>query len=136
MSKHTKFYPLISSCSLNSTALIYSAPIDLRFYDGMAIQAKWTGTPIGNFFVDSSVNYAQGTQPFESSTGDWVPSSTSVFQALGSSGLASYPNMVFQSANYLDLKQVAYPWARLRYVPSTGASTGVLNVWVAGKNLS
>lgn len=136
VSKSIKFYPLIASCSMNSTALIYSAPIDLRSYDEMALQAKWTGTPTGNFFLDASINYGQGTQPFDASSGDWVPSSTSIFQALGTSALVNYPPFVLQNTNNPDLRQIAYPWARLRYVPTTGATSGVLNVWIAAKRLS
>lgn len=135
-SKNIKFYPLIASCSLNSTALIYSAPIDLREYDDLAIQAKWRGTPVGNFFLDTSINFGQGSQPMESSTGDWVPSSTAIFQAQGSSAVVNYPAIAFQSSNYLDFKQMAYPWARMRFVPSSGATTGVLDVWIAAKRLS
>ncbi len=129
--KHIKFYPLIASCSLNSTALIYSNPIDTRNYDSFGIQARWTGAPVGNFFLDSSVNFAQGSSPFQSSTGDWVPSSTSIFQALGTSGLIAYPPVNLLSGT----SQIQYPWYRMRYVPSSAATTGVLDVWVSAKEL-
>lgn len=134
--KSVKFYPLIASCSLNSTALIYSAPIDMRFSDDMVIQARWSGTPIGNFFLDGSLNYGQGSQPFEASTGDWIPSTTAIFQATGSSGLTSYPPLTMLTSTLAqDLRLVSFPWYRMRYVPSSGASTGVLDVWVGAKQV-
>lgn len=140
-SKHIKFYPLVASCSLNSTALIYSAPIDMRNYDDFGIQAKWTGTPTGNFFLDASANYNSGLQPQLPTTavpnqvGDWVPSTTAIFQAQGSSGIQQYPTVPTPGVTMIDMKQLCYPWYRVRFVPSSASTSGVLDVWVSAKQI-
>lgn len=132
VTKSIKFYPLIASCSLNSTAIIYSKPIDTREFDSFGIQAKWTGAPVGNFFLDSSINYAQGSGPaYESSTGDWTPSSTAIFSAAGTSGLTLYPPVALTGGT----SSLQYPWYRLRYIHASSASTGVLDVWVSAKQV-
>lgn len=131
--KSVKVTNIIASSTLSSTSLIYSAPIDARYMDNIGIQMKWTGTPSGLIFLDTSANYVQDVtgQSTGYSTGnpsgnaDWVPSSTPIASPAGTSGIVS-----------VLVNQNAYPWLKLRYLPSsTVPSSGVLDVWVAQKQL-
>lgn len=121
-------YPLIASCAINSTALIYSRPVNLINLDNVAFQFKWTGTPRGNFFIDRSVDHQEDMLGNIITQGNWYAiGSTSVAQALASSGLFQTDGTPYQ--------QTPYPWMRVRYEPSTGATTGVLNVWATAKQI-
>lgn len=116
---------LIQNTTLSSTSVIYSTPLYIQNTDNIAVQFNWSGTPSGSFFVDASVDFIRDPYGNVTNLGNWnILSSTSVGQALSSSGLLLYT-----------INQSPYPYIRTRYVPSSASSSGVLNVWVGAKQL-
>ncbi len=134
----------VTSPNMSSTALLVSKPIDMANWDDVAIFAKWApGTPTGSFFLEASPNYNEDiyNTPLTSTTADWVTvapitstqnvynifttsTSTALFQAAGSTGWGM-----------VEMRQTPQEFMRMRYVPSSASSSGVLNVWVNAKQL-
>jgi hypothetical protein len=81
-----------------------------------AIEAIWTGAPVGNFSVDGSIDNVQSS----SDVVNWYPTNTEVDPPAGSS-----------SSTLINLSGIGFRWIRLSYIASSG--TGSLNVIVFGK---
>lgn len=80
--------------------------------DNVAYQLVYTGSPVGTFLVEASIN---GT--------DWsaLTFSTAITTSSAPSG------------SLININQIPYRQLRLRYVPTSG--TGSLTVWFEGKRL-
>lgn len=111
MSGRKNFAPAFKVVTDGDMALQVITEIStINWLDNMGYQVIWSGTPVGEFFVDATIN---GT--------DW--------EALdfGSSMVAAGVAGSF----LINMNQLPYLSIRLRYEPTS--SDGVLNAWVMGK---
>lgn len=104
---------------------ITSAVTSIEFLDNIGVQLEWTGTAVGSFQVQVSIDYNQDNFGNVLNAGTWVPinfpAPVSSVDIPTSSG----------SPIYLDLNQLSAPWIRIVYNGVSG--TGTLNAWIAGK---
>jgi hypothetical protein len=105
-----KPYPTLSNGDM--TGNLTSAETDVSTIDNIGIQANFTGSPVGTFQIQGSVdsinwvNLAFSTPPAATGTGD---------------------NFLF------NIKQFPYPKIRVKYTATSGS--GVLNTYITGKRL-
>jgi len=121
----TQQYQNIVSQSMTGTATITSAVTDIRFKDSVSIQLQWTGTPVGTFYIEGSVDHFPVAMQSNGipNAGTWIPIALSIpLTATGS-----------ESQALLDLNQLSFPYIRVRYVNTSG--TGTLNGFIFGKSL-
>ena len=96
----------------NMTTQVVSRVTDVSTVDNIGIQITFTGSPVGDFFIEGSVNNTT-----------WIPLEFTVA-----------PVAVGVGDDFLfNIKQFPYPKIRIRYTPTSG--TGVLNAWVFAKRL-
>ena len=98
-------YPVVTNGDMSQT--ITSSTTNIRFQDHIWYQMKWTGAPVGTFYIDGSDDGA-----------DCVLGILSL--DLGSVCPAS-----------MEITPTAAHFVRLRFVPSSGS--GTLQVRVSGK---
>lgn len=107
-------YHLINGGVMTGTATVTSATVNVWNLDNIAIQVGWTGTPTGTIAINCSIDNIN----FDSLTFD-----PALAQPSGSAD------------NYLiSLNQLPYPYLQVQYV--NASSTGVLNVWIFGKDVN
>lgn len=113
---------IITNGTMTGTATVLGPSAAVSVYgfgiqnlDNVGIRLAWTGTPIGTFSVECSVNAV-----------DWdaLTFNPALTQPAGGSG----------SSYLINLNQVPYPYVRLKYVNTSG--TGTLNAWISGKDLN
>lgn len=109
---------IVTNCAMTGAATCTSTIVDVRGFDNIGLQANWTGTPTGTFYVDVSEDY----NPNTGNAGLWNTLAVTLTAPAGSASHA-----------YLDAIQTAAAYIRVRYVNS--ASTGVLNVYLGSKAL-
>lgn len=109
-----------------STASITSAVTAIEFLDNIGIQINFTGSPVGTFAVQISMDYDQDQNGNVISAGNWI---TMPVQQ-GSTSYTAIPTSL-GSPIYLDLNQLSAPWIRLVYTRTSG--TGTLNAFIAAK---
>lgn len=112
---------LINAVSMGAT--ITSAAQRVVTQDNIGIQLIWTGTPVGTFSVQVSVDHQQPPQDDYTIAGTWtnLPLSA-VITASGSGDNA-----------YVDLNQLSAPYYRIVYTRTSG--TGTLNAYVTQKGV-
>lgn len=98
-------YLAITAGDMSLTSLT-SSIIDASYLDNICLQMAWTGSPIGTFSVQGSLDKTNWTQ---FATGDCTAGSPSLF----------------------DLNQLSFPYVRVVY--TKGSGTGTLNVLAGGK---
>lgn len=104
-------YVSLSNGDMTMNPLV-SQTTDVRYLDNIAVQLSWTGTPTGAFYVDGSLD--QKT---------WNPISVS-----------PSPTATGAADTWLmNLSELAFPFIRIRYVPSSGS--GSLTVTISGKEV-
>lgn len=104
-----------------SQATVTSSVTNIQGLDNIGIQLNFTGSPVGTFSIQVSMDYAQDNYGNVTDAGNWV-------------GLTLSPNPAAEgSANqiYIDLNQLSSPWIRVKYTKTSG--TGTLNAFIAGK---
>lgn len=100
-----KLYTLFSAGDMSGN--LTSASIDIEFLDNVSVQAAWTGSPVGTFNVQGSVDQIS-----------WSTLTTNpVITAAGSPD-----NGLF------DLNQLSFPFVRLIYTATSGTGTLVAKV--------
>lgn len=107
-----------------STASITSLASKIEFMDNIGVQLSWTGSPVGNFQIQVSVNHNQDINGNVITAGTWVP--------LLFSGVANIASSV-GSPIYIDLNQMSAPWIRVVYTKSSGS--GTLTGHICGKEV-
>lgn len=107
-------YQLIASGAMTGTATITSSTYPVVNLDNMGLQVIWTGTPTGTLTVNCSVDGVTFTA---------LTFSPALTQPTGSAG-----NIL------IDLNQLPFPFLNVAYVNASG--TGVLNVWLFGKDVN
>lgn len=99
---------------MSGTATISSGVFQGNNLDNFGLQVSWTGTPTGTLTVNCSVDNVN----FDALTFD-----PAITQPTGS------------AARYLiNLNQIPFPYLKVQYVNSSGS--GILNVWLSGKDLN
>lgn len=99
---------------------IVSEPTNVQYIDRITVQLIYTGTPVGSFYVETSLNY---TPPITGAVDNATWSALRLSPAPVASGTAD--------DILIDITQTATPWLRIRYVSTSG--TGTLNSYVSGK---
>ena len=107
-----------------SQASITSSPIGLATIRDCGLQLKWSGGT-GTLTIEVSNNAVQRhpTDAFASvNTGDWVTLTLdrAITQPAGSA-----------SGDVIDLSEIPFRWARVKYTRSAGS--GTLEGWASGK---
>lgn len=116
-----KQFQLITNGDM-STASLTSPVTNIEFMDNIGVQLEWSGSPVGNFQVQVSIDYNQDYQGNVLNAGNWVP--------LQLNGSQNVPTSV-GSPILLDLNQLSPPWIRVVYTRTSGS--GTLQAWIAGK---
>lgn len=102
---------------------VTSSVTNIQFLDNIAYQVNFTGTPVGTFSVEVSVDHAQDSQGNVTVTGTWNALTLSPTPAAsGAAGSA-----------YIDLNQLSAAYVRIKYTRTSG--TGTLNGYITGKML-
>ena len=94
------------------TVSVTSLVTDVSTVDNIGVQLTFTGSPVGDFFIEGSVNNLT-----------WVALEFTIAPVAAGVG----DDFLF------NIKQFPYPKIRVRYVPTSGS--GVLNAWVFAKRL-
>jgi hypothetical protein len=104
-----------------SLSSLTSAVTNIQRADNIGLQFNFTGSPVGTFQVQVSIDYAQDMEGNVTNPGNWIP------VQLQSSPVAS------GSAGqiYIDLTQLSAPWIRTVYTKTSG--TGTLNAFISTK---
>jgi len=102
---------------------ITSAAQEVKSQDNIGVQFNWTGSAVGVFGVQVSMDYYQDLEGNIVNPGNWttIPLSPGVVAA-GSSSTA-----------YIDLNQLSAPYIRVTYTATSG--TGVLNAFINAKGV-
>jgi len=112
-------YEIIKGATMTGTSVITSPVQEVRYEDNVGIQLIWTGTPVGSFDIQVSLNYNANTGV----AGDWT--SLTLSNPIAPAGSAS--------TGYIDLNQLSAPYFRIVYTNASG--TGVLNAWITAKGV-
>lgn len=115
-----------------STASLTSTVTNIQFLDDIGLELVWTASPVGNFQVQVSIDYAQdnSSPPNVTSTGNWVPLVLTYWNGSAFVTGTDIPTSL-GSAIYLDLALLSAPWIRVVYTKSSG--TGTLNSYITAK---
>lgn len=117
-------YQTVTNGNMGS-ATVTSAVSNIEYLDNVGIQIGFptTGSPVGTFDVQVSIDYAQDANGNVTNTGNWV-----------SLTLSPVP-VANVSANqiYIDLNQLSSPWIRLLYTKTSG--TGTFQAYICGKQV-
>ena len=126
MSKKSNLkYQILTSGDM-STASFTSAVTNIQFLDNVGIQINYSGSsPVGNFNVQVSADYAQDSQGNVTNSGNWAS-----IVINGSANIAVPGN---SSPIYIDLNQLSAPWIRLSYTKVSG--TGTANAFITAKEV-
>ena len=112
----------VFQCFTNATmgvGTIISPVTSINYTDNAAVQFNFTGTPVGTFQVQVSLDF----NPQFSNPGNWVPLNLSPTPvASGSAG-----------SIIIDCNQLGAPWLRVVYIGTSGS--GVLNSFVTAKGV-
>lgn len=107
----------------NMAGSLISTVTNIEFLDNIGVQLNFSGSPVGNFQVQVSIDYDQDINGNVINAGSWVPvqlsnSSTNAPSSLG-------------SPIYIDLNQLSAPWIRIAYNFTSG--TGILSAFICAK---
>lgn len=114
-------YQTVTSGSMGAD--VTSAVTNIEFQDNIGVQLNFTGTPVGTFAVQVSIDYGQDAYGNVTSTGNWIPISLSTTPTA-----AGAADQIYISLNQLDA-----PWIRVKYTRTSG--TGTLNAYICGKQV-
>lgn len=101
---------------------VTSGATNIQYTDNCAIQLNFTGTPVGIFSVEGSVDHAVNAMTgVQTVAGLWIPVTLDPIPvASGSSGQI-----------LIDMKELSFPWIRVVYTRTSG--TGTLNGFISAK---
>jgi hypothetical protein len=116
-------FDIISAGAMTGTSVLTSTVTNIQFLDNICIALNWTGTPVGTFAVEGSLDHEQDMHGNVTVAGNWValtlPSSPVASGAAGSI--------------LIDMNQLSFPYIRVKYTNSS--STGTLTATIGGKQL-
>ena len=100
---------------------LISDTINVQRMDRAYIQLVFTGSPVGDFFVEASADHTEDPSGKELVDGTWIPLD-----------LDPSPYAIGVADDIgIDLTVTAIPWIRVRYARTSG--TGTLNTHLSGK---
>ncbi len=105
-----------------STASITSAVTNIGNWDNIGLQFVWTGSPVGTFAVQVSIDHAQDQFGNVTNAGTWVPLT-----------LSPSPITSLGSPIYIDMTQLSAPWIRVVYTKTSGS--GTLQTYISAKTM-
>lgn len=110
--------------SAGSLAGDYTSPVTIvQYLDNIGIQLNVSGTPVGDFEVQFSGDYAVNEAGYVTNAGNWIPVD------FGSSvSVSGSPDFI-----YLDLNQMPGPAMRVFYDRTSG--TGSVDMYVTAKEI-
>lgn len=114
-------FQFISAGDMSSN--ITSQAVSIKNQDDIGIQLNWTGTPVGTFAVQVSVDHSEDSRGNVLNAGNWV--SLALSANIAASGSADQA--------YIELTQLSAPWIRVVY--TAGSSVGTLNGFVVAKGV-
>lgn len=94
-------------------ATFTSTPVEIKLQDNVGVELIWTGTPVGTFNIQVSMNYQVDMFGNVTNVGNWVT-------------LTLNPGITASGAGdvaYIELNQLSAPYIRLQYVRTGGAGT-------------
>lgn len=118
-----KRYKMVTAGDM-STASITSPVTNIEWLDNIGVQLNWTGSPVGNFQVQVSMDYDQDINGNVINAGNWV---AILLQPANS---VNAPTSL-GSPIYIDLNQLSAPWIRVVYARTSGS--GSLNAFITAK---
>ncbi len=115
-------YQIFNAVTMGASAT--SPVIVIAYMDNIGIQLQWTGTPVGTFSFEVSLDYA-ASQPggAVSNSGTWIP--LNVSPAITAAGV--------DDQAYVDINQSGATAIRIKYTRTSG--TGSLTGYVAAKQV-
>jgi hypothetical protein len=123
------FSPALANNQMTGTQAITSPPTEISLKDNIAYELTWTGTPVGTFAVQVSIDYNPGNTQSKGGydPGTWqnLPLTDTNGNPLVASGS---PGQIF-----MNLTEICFPWIRVQYTNTSG--TGVLSGWISGKSI-
>lgn len=117
-----------------STASLTSTVTNIQYLDDIGYQFNWTGSPVGNFQLQVSADYAQDgmSPPNVTNAGNWVPLTFTYWDGSMFVTGTSIPTTV-GSPIYIDLALLSAPWIRAVYTKVSGS--GTLDAFVTAKQI-
>src|ERR1700677_1339676 len=110
-------YPVVIVSAASMTTNVTSTVVETRNQDNIGFQLNWTGTPVGTFSFQVSMDYFQDLNGNVVNPGNWTTLPvTPAITAAGSANTA-----------YVDINQTSSPYMRVVY--TAGSSTGTLTVY-------
>lgn len=114
---------------MTGTTVLTSAVSQVKYKDSIGYQFNFTGTPVGTFAVQASIDYNPGSPQSGGApnAGNWV--------TLPAVDVNNNPPVASGSAGtvLVGLTQVEFPWVRVQYTNTS--STGILNIFMSAKSL-
>ena len=122
-------YQTLTDGAMASTDVLTSTPTGIQYKDSFAVHLIWTGTPVGTFAIQGSVDYnpglpQSGAGPYNA--GHWEP--LPLVDQFGIAPVAAGS----ANSNLINLEFMGFPWIRAVYTNASG--TGVLNIWIYAKS--
>jgi len=115
-----------------SQSSITSKITDIQYLDSISIQLSWTGSPVGSFEVQGSIDYSPGDVQSgrPANSGTWTPMTLSYLDGSTMTTDTSIPTTV-GSPILLNLALLAFPYIKIVYTRDSGS--GTLSAWIMGK---
>ncbi len=107
-------YVLINAGAMTGTATLNSTPTNIQNLDNVGLQVSWTGTAVGTFAVQCSIDGV---------TYDSLTFNPALTQPAGTPG-----------GYLIDLNQLPFPWLQVTYTNTSGS--GTLTVSIFGKDVN
>jgi hypothetical protein len=125
-------YKTINSGTMTGTSTLTSDVTDIRFLDDIGVQMIWTGSPVGNFQIQVSADYAPGKEVGSgpANPGNWTPLTLTYWNGVAFVTSTSVPT-TYGPPYYFDLVLLSAPWIRVVYTNTSGS--GVLTATITGK---
>lgn len=114
-------YKIIDAVSMAASVTSSIAPIQEQ--DNIGVQLHWTGSPVGAFTIEVSMDHKQDSQGNVQVAGNWI--SLTLDPTITASGSGDDA--------YIDLNQLSAPYVRVVYTRTSG--TGSLTAYITGKGV-
>lgn len=113
--------PLVAN-NMTGTAVIHSLAMNWDTIRGGSIQVIWTGTPVGAFKIEGSLDHQASVDGKDNSSGTWDDLGIALNSPAGAAG-----------SDIADISLTGIPWIRVTYTNASG--TGTLTAWGHGKGV-